>query len=41
MIEFSEFNIENTTGSLVIISSLDNFNIPSGSVRNVFSSESG
>jgi len=41
MIEFSEFNIANTTGSLVIISSLDNFNLPSGSVRNVFSSESG
>jgi hypothetical protein len=41
MVEFSEFNITNTTGSLVIISSLDNFNLPSGSVRNVFSSESG
>tara|TARA_R110001592_G_scaffold87117_5_gene257286 strand:- start:12447 stop:13028 length:582 start_codon:yes stop_codon:yes gene_type:complete len=41
MIEFSEFNITNVTGSLVIISSLDTFNLPSGSVRDVFSSESG
>lgn len=41
MIQFSEFNITNTTGSLVTISSLDNFSLPSGSVRNVFSSESG